>query len=234
MNSFGFTGTIASAVLEEPPKAVPPVPRATERGREGHVLTLSAKSVPALAAQLRRYQRTSAGRPDIDVADLCYTTNVGRAHFRHRVSAAVTGHEDLAARLEEMLATVERGELPTYASRKVGFLFSGLGQLRPGLGTGLYRRHPAFAEELDACDELLTPLLGRPVKSMVLGTCEPEDAEALNLARYGQPVQFAFEYALARLWIRGESGQPRSRGTAWARSWPAPWPDCSASRMPPS
>jgi len=201
VNSFGFTGTIASAVLEEAPKAVPPVPQAIELGREGHVLTLSAKSVPALAAQLRRYQRTSAGRPDIDVADLCYTTNVGRAHFRHRVSAAVTDHEDLAARLEEMLATVESGELPKYASRKVGFLFSGLGQLRPGLGAGLYRRHPAFAEELDACDELLTPLVGRPVKSMVLGTCGPEDAEALNVARYGQPVQFAFEYALARLWM---------------------------------
>jgi acyl transferase domain-containing protein len=197
VNSFGFTGTIASAVLEQAPKAVPP---ATEPGG-AHVLTLSAKSVPALAAQLRRYQRTSAGRPDLDIADLCYTTNVGRAHFRHRVSAAVTGHDDLAARLEELLATVESGGLGKYANRKVGFLFSGLGRPRPGLGAGLYRRHPAFAEELDACDELLTPLVGRPVKSIVLGTCGPEDAAALDLARYGQPVQFAFEYALARLWM---------------------------------
>jgi acyl transferase domain-containing protein len=198
VNSFGFTGTIASAVLEQAPKAVP---QAAESGRAGHVLTLSAKSVPALAAQLRRYQGISADRPEIDVADLCYTTNVGRAHFRHRVSAAVTGHEDLADRLEEMLDVVENGRLPKYANRKVGFLFSGLGQLSPGLGAGLYRRHPAFAEELDACDELLTPLVGRPVRSIVLGTCDPQDAEALNLARYGQPVQFAFEYALARLWM---------------------------------
>jgi acyl transferase domain-containing protein len=201
VNSFGFTGTIAAAVLEEAPKAVPPAPRPTGPDRESHVLTLSAKSVPALAAQLRRYQRTTAARPDLEIADLCYTTNVGRAHFRHRVAAAVTGHEDLAARLEEMLATVESDTLPRTASRKVGFLFSGLGQLRPGLGAGLYRRHPAFAEELDACDELLTPLVGRPVKEIVLGTCGPEDAEALTLARYGQPVQFAFEYALARLWM---------------------------------
>jgi acyl transferase domain-containing protein len=203
VNSFGFTGTIASAVLEEAPKTVPPmppVPRATEPGR-GHVLTLSAKSVPALAAQIRSYQGALAGRPDLDVADLCYTTNVGRTHFRHRVSAAVTGHEDLADRLEEQLATVESGGLAKPSSRKVGFLFSGLGQLRPGLGAGLYRRHPVFAEELDACDQLLTPLVGRPVKSMVLGTCGPDDTEALGLARYGQPVQFAFEYALARLWM---------------------------------
>ena len=194
VNSFGFTGTIAAAVLEEAPKSVPPP---TEPGGD-HVLTISAKSVPALAAQIRAYQRPWH---DVEIADLCYTTNVGRAHFRHRVSAAVTGHEDLADRLGELLATVEGGTLPTPASRKVGFLFSGLGRLRPGLGAGLYRRHPAFAEELDACDELLTPLTGRPVKSIVLGTCGPDDAEALTQARYGQPVQFAFEYALARLWM---------------------------------
>jgi acyl transferase domain-containing protein len=200
VNAFGFTGTIASAVLEEAPKALPPVTQTLEPGC-GHVLTISAKSVPALAAQIRRYRQLPAGRPGIDVADLCYTANVGRAHFRHRVSGVVTDHDDLACRLEELLATVERGELPGYASRKVGFLFSGLGALRPGIGAGLYRRHPVFAEELDACDELLTPLVGRPVKSMVLGTCGTEDTEALSLAQYGQPVQFAIEYALARLWM---------------------------------
>jgi acyl transferase domain-containing protein len=197
VNSFGFTGTIASAVLEEAPKAA--VPHASEPGA-GHVLTISAKSVPALTAQLRGYQKAVAGRPD--VADLCYTTNVGRAHFRHRVSAAVTGPEDLATRLEQLLTTVERGELPGANPRKVGFLFSGMGAvLRPGIGTGLYRRHPVFAEELDACDELLAPLVGRSVRSMVLGTGGPEEAEALSQVRYGQPVMFAFEYALARLWM---------------------------------
>jgi len=205
VNSFGFTGTIASAVLEEAPEpeaalqqvaALQPVPEAAE----GHVLTLSAKSLPALAGQIRRYRRLLDGGPAIDVADLCHTANVGRAHFRHRVATVVTGHDDLADRLEELLATVEGGELPGQASRKVGFLFSGLGTLRPGIGAELYRRHRVFAAELDACDAVLTPLVGRPVKEMVLGTCGSEDAEALGLARYGQPVQFAIEYALARLW----------------------------------
>jgi acyl transferase domain-containing protein len=203
VNSFGFTGTIASAVLEEAPTAAPPVTQAPERAEPGHthVLTISAKSVPALAGQIQRYRQLLADGPGIDVGDLCYTANVGRAHFRHRVSGVVTGHDDLAAQLEESLATVERGELPGSESRKVAFLFAGLAPLRPGLGAGLYRRHPVFAEDLDACDELLTPLVGRSVKGMVLGTCGAEDAEALSLSRYGQPVQFAFEYALARLWM---------------------------------
>lgn len=206
VNSFGFTGTIACAVLEEAPKATSsvasPVSQAPGTGSGwSHVLTISAKSVPALAGQIRRYRQLLADRPGIDVADLCYTANVGRAHFRHRVSGVVTCHDDLAAQLEESLATVERGELPGYESRKVAFLFAGQAELRPGLGAALYRRHPVFAQELDACDELLTPLVGRPVKDMVLGTCGARDAEALSLTRYGQPVQFAFEYALARLWM---------------------------------
>jgi acyl transferase domain-containing protein len=200
VNSFGFTGTIAAAVLEEAPTVAAPDIQAPEPGC-GHVLTISAKSVPSLAAQIGRYRGLLADRPDIDVADLCYTTNVGRAHFRHRVSGVVTDRDDLAALLEELLSTVQRGELPGYESRKVGFLFCGLGSLYPGMGAALYRRHPVFAGELDVCDELLTPLIGRSVKGMVLGTCGPADAEALSQARYGQPVQFAIEYALARLWM---------------------------------
>jgi acyl transferase domain-containing protein len=203
VNAFGFTGTIASAVLEQAPQAAPSQTQAPERPEpgHGHVLTISAKSVPALAGQIRNYRRLLTQRPGIDIGDLCYSANVGRAHFRHRVSGVVTDRDGLAARLAELQATVERGELPGYESRKVAFLFPGLGALRPGIGAALYRRHPVFAEELDACDALLTPLVGRPVKDLVLGTCGAEDAEALSLARYGQPVQFAIEYALARLWM---------------------------------
>ncbi|HEX4062758.1 MAG TPA: beta-ketoacyl synthase N-terminal-like domain-containing protein [Streptosporangiaceae bacterium] len=206
VNSFGFTGTIASAVLEEAEEAAevqeaaPPAGEAPEPDC-GHVLTISAKTAPSLAAQIRRYQELLAGQPDIDVASLCYTANIGRAHFRQRVSGAVTNRNDLTAVLGQSLSTVEHGELPGYESRKVGFLFSGLGSLYPGMGAALYRRHPVFADELDACDKLLTPLVGRNIKGMVLGTCGPKDAEALGVAQYGQPVQFAIQYALARLWL---------------------------------
>jgi acyl transferase domain-containing protein len=69
------------------------------------------------------------------------------------------------------------------------------------LAAALARRHPVFAAALDACDELLTPHVGRSVKGMVLGTCAPEDGAALSRSQYAQPAQFAIEYALARLWI---------------------------------
>jgi acyl transferase domain-containing protein len=195
VNSFGFTGTIASAVLEQAPKTA----RVSTMPGRGHVLTISAKSLPALAGQIRGYRELLTRDPDLDVADLCYTANVGRAHFKHRVSGVVNTRLDLTALLGDLQTTVD--EMPTHPSRKVAFLFTGMSALHPGVGAALARRHPVFAEELAACDRLLTPLVGRSVKDMALGTCGAEDAEALSQARYAQPVQFAIEYALAKLWM---------------------------------
>lgn len=198
VNSFGFTGTIASAVIEQAPDTT--VPESTESG-DGHVLTVSAKTPQSLAALLRRYRDLVADRPDLDVADLCYTTNVGRAHFRHRIAGVVHDIGDVSAFIDDSLSILDDGKLPERETRKVGFLFSGLGALEAGMCARLYRRHPVFAAELDNCDRELTPLVGRPVRAMALGTCGHEDAEALGQARYGQPVQFAIEYALAKLWM---------------------------------
>jgi acyl transferase domain-containing protein len=198
VNSFGFTGTIACAVLEEAPRAT--TAWAPESGT-GHVLTISAKTAEGLDEQIRRYQDLLAAQPGLQAADLCYTTNVGRAHFRHRVSGAVASRDEVAALLAESLSALQGGQLPGYEARKTAFLFSGLAQFHPGLAAALYRRYPVFAQALDSCDQVLTPALGRSVTAIALGTCEPADAAALEQARYGQPVQFAVEYALARLWI---------------------------------
>ena len=110
VNSFGFTGTIACAVLEEPRGRHLAQTRAPEPGG-GHVLTLSAKTVPSLAGQI--VDTTACWRrPDIDVADLCYTANVGRAHFRHRVAGVVTNHAGLAALLETWLSQSRAANCP--------------------------------------------------------------------------------------------------------------------------
>ncbi|WP_436498533.1 type I polyketide synthase [Actinokineospora sp. HUAS TT18] len=189
VNSFGFTGTIASVVLEQAPAPNRP----TVSAETGGVFTVSAKSAPALADQLRGYQRLLADSPDLAVADLCYTANVGRAHFRHRVAGLVRDRDDLAALLARSLET----ESTATAARKVAFLFTGQGAQYAGMGAGAYRRYPAFAEALDECDRLLTPLVGRSVKDLVLDPAAPD----LDETRYTQPALFAVEYATARLWL---------------------------------
>jgi acyl transferase domain-containing protein len=198
VNSFGFTGTIASAVIEQAPETTVP-PSIEPSG--GHVLTISAKTPQSLTALLSRYHDLVNNHPDLNVENLCYTTNAGRVHFRHRVAGLVHNLDEVSTLIDNSLSTVD-GEAPAQReTRKVAFLFSGLGALEPGMAAQLYRRHPVFAEELDNCDRELTPLVGRSVRAMVLETGNRADAEAIGQARYGQPVQFAIEYALAKLWM---------------------------------
>lgn len=195
VNSFGFAGTIAAVVLEQ----APPTKELVEpdSASEPAVFTMSAKSDAALRDQLQQYQRFLANHPDVDVGRLCYSGNVGRAHFNRRVAAVVGEREDLARVLDREIARTERP--PAAGVRKVGFLFSGQGSQYPGMGATLYWRFPVFAERVDECDLLFAPLLGQSVRALLLG--EQADAGRIDQTGYTQPALFTLEYALAQLWM---------------------------------
>ncbi len=92
VSAFGFGGGNAHLILEEPPaRAVPP----GDDVKEPCVLTLSAKSAAALTALAGRYEAFLGRRPEAGVADVCHTTNVGRAHFKHRLAVVGSSHDDL-------------------------------------------------------------------------------------------------------------------------------------------
>ncbi|MER6735977.1 SDR family NAD(P)-dependent oxidoreductase [Streptomyces puniciscabiei] len=195
VNSFGFAGTIAATVLEQAP-APTTVPPAPGPASTGGVFTLSGKNSAGLRRQAENYRRFLDTTPDLDLARLCYTTNVGRAHFSHRLAGVVNSHADLA----KLLDAAASGEQPaTSPVRKVAFLFSGQGTQYAGMGAALYERFPVFREHVDECDRLFAPHLAESVRALILGTAE--DGSLLDQTGYTQPALFTFEYALARLWM---------------------------------
>ncbi|MFJ1748161.1 type I polyketide synthase [Streptomyces sp. NPDC088116] len=200
VNSFGFTGTIASAVLEEAPPSAAPRPAQPSEEGASHVFTLSAKSKKSLGLQIERYQRALSAHLGLGVGEICYTGHVGRAHFPHRVSGVVRDREELDSLLADRLALLERGgHGESGGIRKVAFLFTGQGAQYAGMGAGLYRRHPEFRRVVDECDKLFAPHLGRSVKAVMFGGTE--DPEEINRTRSTQPALFVLEYALAKLWL---------------------------------
>ena len=209
VNAFGFAGTIATVVLEQPPAGpapAGPAPAGPARAPGPHVFTLSAKSRAALRGQVLAYQRHLADHPDEDVADICYTGNVGRAHFGARLAGVVGDRAELDRLLDDGLSRLDAGAGPAGdgstgdrgAPSAVALLFSGQGAQYPGMGRSLYERFSAFREHVDECDRLFTDHLGLSIRDMMLNGSV--GAGELGQTRYTQPALFTLEYALARLW----------------------------------
>ncbi|MFF8659351.1 type I polyketide synthase [Streptomyces huasconensis] len=203
VNGFGVTGTIASVILEEAPAttATPP-DEETADARPSDVLTLSAKSRTSLRKLAERYLDHLEQHPDTPLADLCRTSNTGRAHFRHRIAEVVGDRDDAVRALGRRAASLAAGTTRGGGSAgvpKVAFLFSGTGTQYPGMGAALHRQYPVFRAALDECDAILTPLLGVPLGALIRGECEAP--ERIHEPRYLQPALFSLEYAMARLWL---------------------------------
>ncbi|HEY0512848.1 MAG TPA: beta-ketoacyl synthase N-terminal-like domain-containing protein [Thermoanaerobaculia bacterium] len=98
VSSFGFGGTNAHVILEEAP-ARPPRPGTAEPAR--HLLILSAKTEPALAAAARNLAEHFREHPETDLGDAAFTLLAGRQAFAHRRAVVCHDVADAAARLAE-------------------------------------------------------------------------------------------------------------------------------------
>ncbi|MGK3989844.1 SDR family NAD(P)-dependent oxidoreductase [Sorangium sp. So ce136] len=194
VNSLGIGGTNAHAILEEAP---PPAPRGDEVARSTHVLSLSARSPEALRELVARYRSFLDGRGDEALADICYTSNVGRSHFEHRLAIPAGSiqalREGLAAWSPERAAPRPAGAKPS-----VLFLFSGQGSQQAGMGRVLFETQPAFRAAIERCHELLR---GR-LEVGLLDVLYPKEGQASPIDRteYTQPALFAIEHALYEMW----------------------------------
>ncbi|MEI5103544.1 SDR family NAD(P)-dependent oxidoreductase [Streptomyces sp. PmtG] len=194
VSSFGFSGTNAHVVIEQAPVAAEPE-HAPEPLPAGAVVPwpLSAKTPEALREQAARLKSLVDESPELPVADVARALAFSRAALEHR--AVVVAAEP--AEFQSALAALAEGRtgpgvaLGEADPHRVGFLFSGQGSQRLGMGRELAGRFPVFAEKLDEVLGLLAP----EVREVLFG----EDADALNETGVTQPALFAVEVALFRL-----------------------------------
>jgi myxalamid-type polyketide synthase MxaB len=203
VSSFGFGGTNAHVVVEEAPRSgvvPPPVDRPL------HLLSLRAKSEKSLRELAGRVAAAVEGLPAAALPDVCFTANVGRSRFEHRLSVRVAAKSDLVAGLSCFAANQPSADVRSArasdSSGDLAMLFTGQGSQRPGMGRELYATQPTFRRELDRCAEILRPLLDRPLLDILHPEgVAPNDAMALiHNTAFTQPALFALEYALAALW----------------------------------
>lgn len=187
ISSFGFSGTNAHIVVAEaPPEADI---RATGDKRPLHLLTLSAKVPAALEQQIEQYRYYFLEYPDLNIADVCFTANCGRTHFRERLALTVT---DLSQAVEKLSAhqAGKQGDC-TYRTigsepARVAFLFSDERSAFTGEKRLFYDSLPVFRSAVDHCTAALKANSDEG---------ENDSAEHTTASRL-----FALEYAQARLW----------------------------------
>ena len=201
INSFGFGGTNAHAVLRE----YRPLPAAAKvfvaaAHPAGKLLLLSAQSEGALNDMAHNYAAWLREQKVADWADICATAALCRAQHGHRLALAATSPEEAAAKLDSFragdpttaLATGRAGAEPG----RIAFVYSGNGPQWWAMGRELLDASEVFRAEMAAVDELF---FARAGWSVIAELRRPEAESRMALTEVAQPTLFALQLGLTAM-----------------------------------
>ncbi|MEV7190608.1 SDR family NAD(P)-dependent oxidoreductase [Streptomyces sp. NPDC093510] len=194
VSSFGISGTNAHVIVEEAPVLASGDEASVVRELGAVPWVLSGKTAEAVRDQAARLLSYVEDRPGMDLVAGGFTLATARSAFAHRAGVVAGGREAL---LDGLRAVVDGGaSLQGVASGgRVGFLLTGQGSQRLGMGRELYGAFPVFAATWDEVCAALDVHLDRPLAEVVFGA----EAAVLDETGVTQPALFAFEVALFRL-----------------------------------
>ncbi len=200
VSSFGMGGTNVHAVLEEAPAATPP---AVPARRPWQLVLVSARTTSALETASADLARHLRAHPDLPLADVAYTTQVGRRRLEHHRVVVARDAADAASALERPDPKRTHTGRAESGPRPVAFLFTGQGAQHVTMGAELYEREVVFRRAVDRCAEALRPHLGVDLRRILYPRSDAETEEAgrrIDQTAITQPALFTVEYALAELW----------------------------------
>ncbi|SJN59050.1 Phenolphthiocerol synthesis polyketide synthase type I Pks15/1 [Vibrio ruber DSM 16370] len=200
VSAFGFSGTNVHMVISSAPDYESPLSVKEKPPRE-QILTLSAKSGQALSDLVQRYidflKPSNSGR-EYPLEHICYSANVGRTHFRHRLALHGHTHDSLYRQLQDFQkASLAQKTAPFSGNKDIVLLFTGQGSQYIGMGKELYDTIPYFRQVVDQCDAILQPILGCSILPMLW---DESQSARIHQTQYTQPALFVLEYALTKLW----------------------------------
>ena len=200
VNSFGWGGTNAHAVIEEYISSVPIKEEAQDLKTDTLLLCLSAKSESALKIYAKNYsERIEKAQSDTEVAALCSATIINKPKLNYRTSIVGSNKEEL---LENLRIFYEEGENITpvkiTGAAKVVFIFPGQGSQWIGMGRQLYNTEKVFKQVIDDCNAAFDKFTDWSLIDQLNAEKEISRLTEINVI---QPCLFAIEIALAKLWM---------------------------------
>jgi amino acid adenylation domain-containing protein len=196
VNSFGFGGTNACAIIEQPPQRAEPSTDYNSARPWPLLIPVSAATATALPIVCARLaDALEKGRETLH--DVAGTMATRRSHYDHRtvvlskgVASSVRALRDLANGRSSSAAISGRRK----EGRRLAFVFTGQGSQWWGMGRGLLRRDLLARAIIERCDQLFAKRAGF---SLIEQMIQPEDRSRINETAIAQIAIFALQVALA-------------------------------------
>ncbi|WP_193197113.1 type I polyketide synthase [Nostoc sp. MG11] len=196
VSSFGFGGTNAHVILEE---AL--VIKSSSPSRTWQLLLLSTKTNTALETATENLVNYLQKNPDLNLADVAHTLQLGRWTLNHRRMVVCQNQEDAINALQDPQRAFTHYQEP--CNRPIVFMFSGQGSQYVNMGRELYESESVFRKQVDYCCELLKPYLELDLHTVLYPSAETAltATQKLQQTAITQPALFVIEYALTQLWM---------------------------------
>ncbi len=198
ITALGAGGTNVHLILEEAPPEKP-LPASSKP----QLLLLSAKTNGALERATEELAAHLEQHPELDLADVAHTLQVGRKQFSHRRALVADSLADAVATLRSSDAKRLPTQIQQRGTPSVAFMFPGGGAQYATMGAELYQTEPAYRSAFDECLAALPPAQATQLRGLVLASAERQAAASAELERpsLALPALFATEYATAKLFM---------------------------------
>ncbi len=203
VNSFGFGGTNAHAVLQESPVQTQVFyAREDTESEQAYLLPVSARSADALEAFARSYRAFLANNERLHLHDICYSAALRRSHHSYRLALVGISRQELINKLDAFLsgdasAGLATGRKMVGDTPRLAFVFTGMGPQWWAMGCQLLQQEPVFRAVIETCDQLLRQYTSW---SLLAEMTADEQHSRMHETQIAQPANFALQVALAALW----------------------------------
>jgi acyl transferase domain-containing protein/NADP-dependent 3-hydroxy acid dehydrogenase YdfG/aryl carrier-like protein len=191
VNSFGYGGTNAHAILEEPPVAEA---RDEPSAKPLYLFPVSGRNEVSTRAMAAALADTVASGIDIDLLTAAAWSR--RAHHVTRKAFAFTDRDDLCTQLRQFADGQGRAEPRVTSADGTSpvFVFSGMGPQWWAMGRGLLASEGAFSKAAQEIDETFQQISGWSILDELL---RDESNSRIADTQYAQPANFLIQVGLA-------------------------------------
>jgi len=159
------------------------------------LFVVSAKTQDALIQYMKDYLDFCLKAPASLFHAICYTTCVGREHYRYRFACVAHNMQNLITRIEERLQNISTDATAGNA-RRILLAFPGQGSQYQGMGRYLATQYSGFQKIITDTANKAAALTGYPVLPFLVDESVPGNL-TIDDSEVAPVCIFVFQYAVA-------------------------------------